>query len=651
MKKLLLRKPYIILLAIFYTLQSCEEEFIEADLPVASIEKKKTNFKPKLLQNPYEIQTFRKAYQKVLDSVNTGTYKTGKAYEQDKSVNRNADDIKPNYLYIKFSPKTDEQEHILQQHQNIVFVDYPFEYENGEHFHQQNPLKEGERLSFYASIPIDSKYPKEISHSILQEMYMPENDGNLDTDTEPDKNTRRGFVDDKVDLMNHVLEQAYIDTNNKDLLPSPTSSKAKRDCETCFLGINLRRKWRPRGNVKIYDDNMGTSTYTVTQCTTSYTYDFSPCYRGDYANCPRRIERRSCKNVTKSRPGSYVPIDGANMLIRDTWTLDRAIADAQGNFRFKEVRAKVRYVIKWDRFEFSIRDHSGLTQAEDKGPKLYKQPWNLRITGGRMKYRGQIFQAAMHFYYHDIGGLTRPPTNGFWKKQMKITAKEKNGISFHAPEQGSGGAVLGFFTGGPIGAVMGRALTSTIRISAYGRPSEVVYGTTIHELAHAAHWRFDRNSYDALVEDAWVEPFFGSGLDNPSTQNRDARRTLETWATGVEIYLTRMRYRRLGPSSYEYRLTNPDDKNSGNYQTEQINAGGDERFYTSAVWDLVDNFNQRTDFGKQNNTLPRDEVYGFTMSRLENKMKGARSWNSFRNKILSLGRQQNKVKQLFANWN
>jgi len=231
---------------------------------------------------------------------------------------------------------------------------------------------------------------------------------------------------------------------------------------------------------------------------------------------------------------------------------------------------------------------------------------------------------------------------------MKITAKEVNGTSFHAPEQGTGGAVLGFFTGGPVGAVLGKALTSTIRIAQYGESSEKVYGTTIHELAHAAHWRFDKNSYNALVEDAWVEPFLGFNLDNPSAQNRDARRTLESWATGVEIYLARMRYRRLGPSSYEYRLTDQEDKNSGNYQTRQIDNGGRARFYTSAVWDLVDDFNQYAEYGSNR---PIDKASGFTMPQLENKIKGAKSWNSFRNNVLSVGRQQNRVKELFANWN
>lgn len=576
----------------------------------------------KLLQNPYEIHTFRKAYQKVLDSLDNGTFKKGQAYGHDKNSKKDTSEVQPNYLYIKFSPKTDGQESELRKHHNIVFLDYPFEYEDGRKFHKQNPLKEGERLSFYASVPIESNYPKDMPHTILQEMYMPEKDENLNMDTKGDKKTRRGFVDDPVDFMNHVLEQAYVDTDNEELLPEKTPDTKGDRCETCFLGINLRGKWRPSGNVKLYDDNMGTTQYTVNECKTSYTYDYRPCHYGDYANCPQRIKKRTCKKVTKSKPGSYVPIAGAHILIRDTWTLDRAIADAQGNFRHKEVGAKVRYVIKWDRYQFSIRDHSGLFQAEDSGPKLYKQPWNLKISGGRMKYRGQIFQAAMHFYYHDIGGLTRPPTNGFWKTQIKIAAVETS----QGPSSTKMQAGHGTF-----------GIVPHIKIKQYGESSEIVYGTTIHELAHAAHWRVDPISWDDLVEQGYLYNF---GSSNPGPAGASARRLMESWATGVEIYLTNMRYRRLGPNSYDYQDTN--------LQNRKIDNGGSVvKFYTTTFYDMYDSFNQREEYGIE---VPIDRVSGVTWQNMEKSLIGTTRWEECREKNVAISGQSYKIRELFNNW-
>ncbi|MBA4746790.1 MAG: hypothetical protein H2058_16205 [Muricauda sp.] len=587
----------------------------------------------KLLKNPYEIHTFRRAYQKVLDSLEYGSYDTGKGYNNLKKKKKDTSDIQPNYLYIKFSPESDAQENRLRKHRKIICLDYPFEYENGELYHKENPLGEGERLSYYTSIPIDAKYPKNIPHTILQEMYLPEKDETLNDTKTSGKKTLRGLVDDEVDFMNHAIEQAYADTDNEDLLPEPPLDK--NGCETCFLGINLRAKWRPSGNVKIFDDNMGTSTYTVKECQTSYIYDYSSCDNNLKSSvetgkliipeqnlCPQKIETKTCKNVTKTRNGSYVPINGANILIRDTWTLDRAIADAQGNFKHKEVRAKVRYVIKWDRFEFSIRDHSGLTQAEDKGPKLYKQPWNLKINGGRMKYRGQIFQAAMHFYYHNIGGLTRPPTNGFWKTQIKIAAVETSqGPSSTKMQVGHG-------TFG---------IVPHIKIKQYGEPSEEIYGTTIHELAHAAHWRIDPISWDDLVEQGYI---YNGGSNNPGPAGASARRLMESWATGVEIYLTNMRYRRLGPNSYKYKTTN--------LQERPIDNGGSiVKFYTTTFYDMYDSFNQRDEYGIK---VPMDRVSGLTWPNMEKSLIGSTRWEECREKNVAISGQSYKIRELFNNW-
>lgn len=41
-----------------------------------------------LLKNPYEIHTFRRAYQKVLDSMEYGSYDTGKGYNNLKKRKR-----------------------------------------------------------------------------------------------------------------------------------------------------------------------------------------------------------------------------------------------------------------------------------------------------------------------------------------------------------------------------------------------------------------------------------------------------------------------------------------------------------------------------------------------------------------------------------
>jgi len=291
-------------------------------------------------------------------------------------------------------------------------------------------------------------------------------------------------------------------------------------------------------------------------------------------------------SFTSTKPGAFIPLAQANVLVRDTWTLDSKITNNYGYCKFKRLRAKAKYVIQWDRHEFNIRDNTGMFQAEDKGPKLHKQQWNHNIKGGREQYRGHIFQAAHHFYYGNTGGLTRPPTNSILKTQMKIAAIENRGVSSHKP----------------IARWLG--IAPRIQIKRWGLNSEQVYGTTIHELDHAAHWRVDQGSYSNTVFNTYIAnsitPVIGNQEDN-------ARRFLESWATGVEIYLTNLYYKGLGNSNYEYNAGLPSGKlrvlngvSKGNDQTK-LTVGSKNKnniYYTTAVYDMTDTFNQRTDFGE-----------------------------------------------------
>ena len=77
----------------------------------------------------------------MLDSLEQGNFKIGKGFGKDKSrKSRDTANIQPNYVYVRFSPQSDKQENKLREHRSIVFIDYPFEYEDGERYHQENPL-------------------------------------------------------------------------------------------------------------------------------------------------------------------------------------------------------------------------------------------------------------------------------------------------------------------------------------------------------------------------------------------------------------------------------------------------------------------------------------------------------------------------------
>lgn len=458
--------------------------------------------------------------------------------------------------------------------------------------------------------------PNGISYVMLQEMYIPEKDPNYNGNNIANGvQTRKGRISDEIDFMNHVLEEAYAATDNSDLLPQKDEDEQSGDCETCFLGINLRALWTPKGKLEIWDDNIlvPASTKQVRYIVRYETYvcnkNLDIAQKAVADTCTRPVYGYRTESVG-SKVGGYMPLEGANVLVRDTWTLDSDITDSSGDFSFKRLRAKVRYIIQWDRYEFSIRDNTGLFQAEDKSEKMYDESWNHKIEGGREEYRGKIFQAAMQYYYGNIGNLTRPPSNGTWKTQIKIGAFENN-------DKDSSALMWGKIT---------RGVIPSVAIRAYGVDSEETYGTTIHELAHAAHF--------ALSPDKYITNGYDAYIGNQSS----AKRLLESFPRGVEIYLTKLRYVSLGRTDYKYF---GDDLQNRSLISSQL--------YTSGIYDLTDALNQRSEFGSGR---PVDDVSGVSWLTINNAMKDADNWNEFRDIMINkYPKQSSQITELFANWN
>ncbi len=320
---------------------------------------------------------------------------------------------------------------------------------------------------------------------------------------------------------------------------------------------------------------------------------------------------------------SYKPVQGAQVLIRQWFTVRQGITDANGNFSTSSVRGSARYILQWERYDYSIRNGS-LFQAETRGPKETNVPWNLNIKGGDDEYHAMIHTACNDYYYGSRFGLTSPPRNGTFKRQMKIAARELN-------DQSS--------------TVKAREIwfCAYISIKSWGRASDQVYGTTIHELAHAAHRQVDTQSYNNVVYDAYTNPCVSSGGCNnlgPTADNN--RRLLETWPTTVEIFFVLDRYKtKFGLTNYSVYKNNF----LNNLQSQTI-AGN--RYYTSVGFDMTDDFNQRVN----GFAYPIDRVSGYTLTQLEQALVGARSWWQWRDNIKNRYNNPTEIylDELFNNW-
>ena len=269
--------------------------------------------------------------------------------------------------------------------------------------------------------------------------------------------------------------------------------------------------------------------------------------------------------------GRYVGVEGIKVRAGRWFKWRRAFTNAKGEYAFAaRFRRKVRYKMDWERYHFALR--SGFwASAQYRGP-YRKGDWNWQIRNGdRHQYYGTIFRAAHHYYYKDIKGLRRPPKNTFWKSQTRIRASRKQ-------DAGKLGSHLG------VRRVWG--LGDGIYIYTYGKSSSQTYATTIHELAHASHWNFQRINHNVSKEIL-----------------------AESWARGVEWELTRMVY---PVSKYKGR---------DNYKGK----------YTLVVADMIDNRNtNHTNKGFKDD---RDKVSGYTIRQLEDALKGINTWNGWRNNI------------------
>lgn len=293
----------------------------------------------------------------------------------------------------------------------------------------------------------------------------------------------------------------------------------------------------------------------------------------------------------------YVPVEGLKVRAKRWFTTHTGFTGANGNFECDgSFERPADYSFDWERYEFAIRDGDFSTAGE--GANNIRGNWNPDYDATTLSiYHAAIFRAAFHYAYQDILGLRRPPENGTLQTQLKYRANPGT-----AP-----GGVLGLHAPGRRFLGLG----SAIQIYDRDRPTDWIYGTTIHETAHAAHWNMCASDY-----------------------NNSEDYVSESWARGVEWALTSMVY----PNYIMYY-----------YRTS----------YTGVVQDLIDGigttqtstayYNGHFNYISYN--FP-DNVEGYTIRQLEDALNGQRTKVEWRNSIIT--RYDNPTKDnvldLFINW-
>jgi len=252
------------------------------------------------------------------------------------------------------------------------------------------------------------------------------------------------------------------------------------------------------------------------------------------------------------------------------------------------------YSFDFERYEFHVKGDGVRTYFD--GPKR-KGSWDYHFARSKSQseYMGAtVFRAAYHYYYKDIGGLRRPPLNSFWRTQMKLKAFNQKNDDING-NLNSARRFLG--------------LGNQIKLYNPQNDTDELYATIIHELAHAAHWRM-------IVK----EP----GTNRYRDYHYAEDKMVESWACGVQWYLTQMVY------------TNYPGRRQGSPN------------YTNVVIDLVD---KEGDSNNGKNERQGDKVTGYTMSQIESALIGCNTWNKWRDKLKTYNNATKQyIDELFAAW-
>lgn len=526
---------------------SCAEDDILDDAQTQLQESTELNVDPYAegtqFDNPYTVDNMRTALDSLKAKVERGEYKY-RSFSTQRSSNDFLENftIETSHKYVKLTPQDEDEYANLKRDSTLILFDYPLDYNFLDSFFDSRENADGsEVVDYYTTVLLSRSLPSGVARQDLADIYVPEEDPRFnELDVQPI--TREANIFNLEDFLHHLLLEAYTNTGNLQEIQDGIIDDPSGGQRVLIFG----RRWTPSGRIRVWDENVVTTTTTIDDnCTTVIIgYDNTPCLNGDTLNCPLVIYGEECNPVTTTNTtnGRFVPVVGAQVLMRQFFTVAQGITDADGNFTTGRIRGRARYVVQWERYHYSIR--RGLVfQAHMRGPRLSRGAWfrDIRPEDTRDTYPTFAHLGAHRYYYGNRLGTTNPPLNGAGKRQMKIAAMQVDGSSSHIP----------FFS-----AISGGAIAQ-IHLKAWQEPTDEIYGTMIHELAHAAHRNYDFIGYNSLVARGYTIPCAtGAGCGDPSnTDHQTARRVMETWAQTAETEFTLERYRNeFNTPGYNYIL-------------------------------------------------------------------------------------------------
>lgn len=578
MRKFIHSKSIIFCSLIVLIISSCEK--IDSDFQIDQINPENEGLivLGDQLENPYSVKNMKQAYE---------------ALRGAKTL-KSTIDIEATHFYVRFKPKDNQEQTWLTRDSSIYIYDYPLDHKiikRGTYYHDPS-IPSNEITWQYTVVPTDYDFPN-IQSQILEELYLPH------------------YTINREDGDNVQIESSNWQALETQAL-SMTGNLNEND-----LSVKKTTEWRPSGNIKVNDDEIG--SYTTTNTVFDH-WEYYDCNTGEPVDPPQdpglpalkstsRIEppeycqRAVYRTVTTTIYSSKIPVEGIEVRARNWFTTYTGKTDSNGNFSCNGTfTGDVNYSIKWENDYFDIRD-GAYGQAYYNGPEKIGS-WNLVIEESvtpKSFLFAHIYRAGYTYYFK----------NNIWsiKKPTMLNTNFFGGISrLHIGGRLESSSASHYFDFNELWQA------ATVLVHQNGRNSRGIFSTTIHELAHASHWEMV-GTYDIN----WV-------INN---------RIAESWAMGVEAVIT----------TDVYGSKNADETFQNKKISEMTNGGAYDG-YTCLVWDLIDTHNQST----ISSLYPDDQAEHYTLSQIEVALPGIfGSWWTWRNNIINdfENASENAVNSLF----
>lgn len=477
--------------------------------------------------------------------------------------------IKANYLYVRILPKNEEEFNIVNSDSEIDLFEYPLDYKIKKqgNKYKDPSSKDSNYTWLYCAIPITKEFDKKIKVEILEKLYLPFGNGKEDNYGLALKAQNK----ENEGLLMALDEEALILTGNKE----PVSQKKSKIAY-----------WQPSGRIRVWDE---------------------------------RLWHNDFNNTYGPSSGSFIPVPQCLVRANRLFSTYTVLTDEQGFYSFTHSfsNGNLNFSIKWDRSDFDIRTGS-YGQAYYNGPSQ-SYGWNLGITETSTPDNyiyAHVHRAAWYYYYKNTFGVISPPNATFAGLGGKIHLGAKQG-----------GGRSHYF------AFNGAWLASDVKVTfdLNDQDSRAIFGTTIHELTHAAHWTIGM-TYTAYCTNAG-----------------QAARLAESWAQAVGWHVTRQVY---GVS------VDP----LGDFDHTQLTSLGKMHetancidynypWYTPLFIDLMDNYNQVVQLADR----PNDVVSGFGITELQNFLIARpTNWYTYRDFLVANSTntttQKTNASQLFSDY-